>query len=38
MILGRKKLKPFLDFMLTEGNFNDVEIENEVQAFMFAVC
>lgn len=33
---GRKKLKPFLDFILTQGNFNDNEIENEVQAFMFA--
>ncbi|XP_065214561.1 cytochrome P450 4C1-like [Planococcus citri] len=33
---GRKKLKPFLDFILTQANFNDTEIENEVQAFMFA--
>ncbi|XP_065214566.1 cytochrome P450 4C1-like [Planococcus citri] len=33
---GRKKLKPFLDFILTQGNFSDNEIENEVQAFMFA--
>ncbi len=29
--------KIFLDFMLTESDFTDEEIENEVQTFMFAV-
>nr|QTC11271.1 cytochrome P450 4NV1 [Phenacoccus solenopsis] len=33
---GRKQMRPFLDFVLTQGSFNDREIENEVQTFMFA--
>lgn len=37
MILETKKLKPFLDILLTESNFTDEEIRDEVQNFMFAV-
>lgn len=37
MILGRKKPKPFLDILLTESNFTDEEIQDEVHTFMFAV-
>ncbi|XP_065226295.1 cytochrome P450 4C1-like isoform X2 [Planococcus citri] len=33
---GRRKLQPFLDFMLTQATFSDDDIENEVQTFMFA--
>ncbi|XKL61642.1 hypothetical protein PGB90_001475 [Kerria lacca] len=36
MILETKKLKPFLDILLTESNFTDEEIRDEVQNFMFA--
>lgn len=36
-ISEKKKIKPFLDFMLSESNFTNEEIENEVQTFMFAV-
>ncbi|KAK7603328.1 hypothetical protein V9T40_003327 [Parthenolecanium corni] len=33
---GVEKNKIFLDFMLTQGDFTDEEIENEVETFMFA--
>ncbi|XKL62379.1 hypothetical protein PGB90_002212 [Kerria lacca] len=33
---GRKQGKQFLDMMLTESDFTNEEIENEVQTFMFA--
>ncbi|XKL61636.1 hypothetical protein PGB90_001469 [Kerria lacca] len=33
---SRKKPKPFLDILLTESNFTDEEIQDEVHTFMFA--